>query len=130
MREMAAALRALRENRILGITPDLLQQPGKGIEVTLFGRRAWLPPGPAFLASRTGAPFLPCFFRKEASYYRLSCQSPIEVPSAGDREVIVREAMQEWCRRFERFLCEQPDMWLFWLDRRWGRWLESSPAVA
>src|SRR5205823_3075733 len=56
MREMAAALRALRENRILGITPDLLQQPGKGVELTLFGRRAWLPPGPAFLASRTGAP--------------------------------------------------------------------------
>ena len=43
-------------------------------------------------------------------------------------DTIVREGMQEWCRRFERFLRHHPDMWLFWLDRRWGRWIEQGSA--
>jgi len=123
MREMSAALRALRENRMLAVTPDLLQEPGRGIEVTLFGRTACLPPGPAFLASRTGAPFVPCFFWKEGDRYRLAAEEPIEAPGRGDRETVTRGMMQEWCRRFEAFLRRRPDMWLFWLDRRWARWL-------
>ena len=41
MRELVAAVTALRANKILGITPDLLQEPGKGVEVTFFGRKAF-----------------------------------------------------------------------------------------
>src|SRR5207253_11154199 len=116
MREMAAALNALRNNRILAITPDLLQTPKKGVRVRFFGREAYLPAGPAFLASRTGAPLVPCFFWKEAGRYRMSCEEPIEVPARAD-EAGLTAVMQEWCRMFEGFLRAHPDMWLFWLDK-------------
>ena len=128
MRELVAAVTALRANKILGITPDLLQDPGKGVQVTLFGRKAWLPPGPAYLASRTGASLVPSFFWNDGKRYRLSCEAPIEVRGSGDREAIVQEAMQEWSRLFEQFLRRHPDMWLFWLDKRWGRWIEAAHA--
>jgi lauroyl/myristoyl acyltransferase len=123
LREMAAALGALRENRMLGINADLLQEPGKGVVVRLFGREACLPPGPAFLALRTGAPLIPCFHWKDGDRYRLYCEEPVEIPSTRDREEAVRAGMQEWARRFERFIARHPDMWLFWLDKRWAAWL-------
>ena len=58
---MAAALRALRRNHVLAMTPDLVQRPGTGVPVTLFGRMVELPAGAFFLAVRTGAPLLPSF---------------------------------------------------------------------
>lgn len=128
MREVGAALGALRENNVLAITPDLLQEPRQGVAVTLFGRTAHLPPGAAFLASRTGAPIIPAFFWTEGARYWLTCEAPIYVPERGDAGVI-QAAMQEWATRFEAFARRRPDMWLFWLDRRWGRWLEQ-PAGA
>jgi KDO2-lipid IV(A) lauroyltransferase len=129
VRELAAAVAALRQNRILGITPDLLQDPGRGVEVALFGRIARLPAGPAYLARRTGAAFVPSFFWKEDYRYRLACEEPIEVSGHGDTEHAVQEGMQAWARRFEAFVRRHPDMWLFWLDKRWGRWLATAPAA-
>ena len=38
-------------------------------------------------------------------------------------------AAQEWADRFERFVRAHPDMWQFWLDKRWRRWL-ASPAAS
>jgi lauroyl/myristoyl acyltransferase len=126
LREVVAAVAALRAKKLLGITPDLLQDPGKGVEVAFFGRKAWLPPGPAYLASRTGACLVPSFFWHDGARYRLTCEAPIEVPASGDREAVTRDMMQEWCRLFEQFLRRHPDMWLFWLDKRWGQWIEST----
>jgi KDO2-lipid IV(A) lauroyltransferase len=129
VRELAATVSALRQNRVLAITPDLLQEPGRGVPVTLFGRTAHLPGGPAYLARRTGAAFVPSFFWKDGGRYRLICEEPIEVERKGDTESAVQAGMQEWCRRFERFVRRHPDMWLFWLDKRWGRWLAEAPAA-
>lgn len=79
--EMTAILRALRRNRVLALTPDLVQKRGTGIAVQLFGRSVDLPPGAFFLAVRTGAPLIPVFFHQEGRRYRLWAQAPLE-PSA------------------------------------------------
>jgi hypothetical protein len=59
----------------------------------------------------------------------MTCEEPIEVDKEGDTESAVQAGMQEWCHHFERFVRRHPDMWLFWLDKRWGRWLAEAPAA-
>lgn len=124
--EMTSALRTLRRNRVLAMTPDLVQRPGTGIPVTLFGRPVELPAGPFFLAVRTGAPFLPSFVTYEAGKYRLWSHPPLVVDPTLDRDAAVAAIAQEWTTLFEQYLREHPDMWQFWLDKRWARWLDEA----
>jgi lauroyl/myristoyl acyltransferase len=129
--EITTAVRALRKNRLLALTPDLPQKPGTGVPVTLFKRRVELPAGPFFLATRTGAPLLPAFFHHEDGRYRLWAHPPLEIPTLVDpndadaRNAAIAGAAQEWAALFEAFLREHPDMWQFWLDKRWVKWLET-----
>jgi len=129
--EMTTAVRVLRKNHVLALTPDLIRRPGTGVTVRLFGRPVDLPAGPFFLAVRTGAPLLSSFLWEEGGRYRGRTDGPIEIVPTGDRERDVAAVAQAWTTGFERFVREHPDMWLFWLDRRWRRWLlESSAAGA
>lgn len=123
MREMAAAVGALRRNRVLALTPDLLQQPGRGVPVSLWGRTVRLPAGAAVLAGRTGAPLLPSYTVPEGDGYRLVVEAPIPVGDVRRDAAEPARVMQEWADRFDRFLRCHPEMWLFWLDKRWGAWL-------
>ena len=120
--EMTAAVRVLRKNRILALTPDLLRRPGTGVTVRLFNREAELPAGAFFLAVRTGAPLLCSFFWEEGGRYWARTDR-MEITLTGDRDPDVAAVAQEWTTRFERFIRAHPDMWLFWLDKRWRRWL-------
>ena len=126
--EMAAAVRTLRKNRGLALTPDLIRRPGTGVRVRLFGRDAELPSGAFFLAVRTGAPLLCSFFWEEGGRYRPRTDSPMEVTLTGDRDRDIAALAQEWAARFERFVRAHPDMWQFWLDKRWRQWL-GTPAT-
>jgi lauroyl/myristoyl acyltransferase len=127
--EMTAALRVLRKNRVLAITPDLIQKPGSGIRVALFGREAELPAGAFFLSARTGAPILPSFFHHEAGRYRLWTHPPLRVDAGSDLNAGISEGAQQWAALFEAFVREHPDMWQFWLDKRWTRWLRNATRV-
>jgi lauroyl/myristoyl acyltransferase len=126
--EMTAAVRVLRRNHVLALTPDLLRRPGTGVTVQLFGRPVDLPAGAFFLAARTGAPMLSSFLWEKDGRYWGRTDGPIEFVPTGDRERDVTAIAQEWTTGFERFVREHPDMWLFWLDRRWRRWLLDTPA--
>ena len=125
--EMLTAVRTLRKNRVLALTPDLLRRPGTGVRVRLFGREADLPAGAFFLAVRAGAPLLSSFFWEENGRY-WARTDPLELAPTGDRARDVAAVAQEWATRFEQFVRAHPDMWLFWLDRRWRRWLMAAPA--
>lgn len=122
--EMTAALRALRKNRVLALTPDLIQRHGSGIPVRLFGRTADLPAGPFFLAAHTKAALLPSFFHRQEGRYRLWAHEPLLSDAELDRDARIADMAQQWAGLFEAFLREHPDMWQFWLDKRWGRWLD------
>ncbi len=127
--EVTLAVRALRQGKVLALTPDLIQRPGTGIPVTLFGRRVELPAGAFFLAQRTGAPLLPSFCHREAECYRLWCHDPLEPMATGDRDAILADMAQRWTDLFEGFLHDHPEMWQFWLDKKWRRWLAETPVT-
>jgi lauroyl/myristoyl acyltransferase len=123
LQEMMSAVRVLRKNRVLSITPDLLRAPGTGVPVRLFNRVAEIPAGPFFLSARTGSPIIPAFFHHQDGKYRLRSLPTINVSGEGDVEKHIAEAAQQWTGHFEAFLRKHPDMWQFWLDKRWSQWL-------
>jgi lauroyl/myristoyl acyltransferase len=106
--EMTAALRALRKNRVLALTPDLIQRPGTGVPV----------------APHTKAALLPSFFHRQEGRYRLWAHEPLASDPGLDRDARIADMAQQWASLFESFLREHPEMWQFWLDKRWGRWLD------
>ncbi len=123
--EMAAAVKALKRNRVLALTPDLLQPRRKGIPVSLFGRTAELPPGPFFLSARMGTPLMAIFVGREEGRFRLDLHGPLVPDPACDRDAAVADLAQQWASHFEAFVRANPDRWQFWLDRSWQRWLHS-----
>jgi len=91
--------------------------------VRLFGREVHIPAGPFFLASRSDAPAMPAFCHWEAGRYHRWAGPRLEAPEGADRDRAVQELAQQWAGLFESFVREHPDMWQFWLDKRWARWL-------
>jgi lauroyl/myristoyl acyltransferase len=136
---------ALREGRVLFITPDLPQKRGRGVAVRFFDREIYLPPGPAVLAVRTGAPLLMLTARLSGRRQRLMVCGPFAGgggqvpfrgapgPAAGDlspsqsRRVAVRQRLQWFATHFEQFLIEQTPLWYLWGDKRWTRLLHGDP---
>lgn len=123
MMEVTLALRALRKNQVLALTPDLIARPGKGIPVRWFDRDLHLPAGAFFLAARTGAPLIPSFFIETGGTYQILSQEVLPLPECDSLEGTVAAAAQAWADEFAAFLRQHPDMWQFWLDRRWRRWM-------
>ena len=129
--DAVALIRVLRSGRVLGITPDVLVPEDQGMPVTMFGRTVSLAPGFAFLAMRSGAPVLTSHLEwltpenpREARI-RVHCHPPMRMPEGGNREAL-REAMQSWCSHYETLLRQNPENWLFWLDKNWTRVLQGS----
>jgi lauroyl/myristoyl acyltransferase len=128
IKEAVAYLKILKAGKLLAITPDLLADPPRGIETRLFGRQARLHGGAFALALLAQAPMIRVFGRwsSDSSAVVMFDRAPA-IPGAGDRDAAVRAAAQDWCRWFEEKLRANPENWLFWLDKRWSRFLRATP---
>lgn len=102
---------ALRDNKAVALLSDR-DLKGRGVEVEFFGERTTLPPGPATLALRTGAPLFPVgtFFAGNHGY-RVVVRPPIPVPEHGSRTEKVSEMTQALAREMEELIREAPDQW-------------------
>lgn len=83
----------------------------KGWPVTLCGRRATFPAGPARLAARTGAALLPacCLRGRDGALISRFLE---EVRLAGESPAQLHDATQRLADRFEPILREYPGQWL------------------
>ena len=119
----AVCVDALRDGRILVITPDIAQKSREGTPVRWLDRRAYLPTGPASLAMLAEVRLIPLFARYRAHVHVAYCEEPIAVASLsreqGGRKEAVRRAMQSWADGFSSFIRECPQAWFLWGDSRW-----------
>jgi lauroyl/myristoyl acyltransferase len=118
---------ALREGRVLFITPDLPQKRGRGVAVRFFDREIYLPPGPAVLAVRTGAPLLMLAARLHGQRQRLVVCARCPGGPSQSRAEGVRQRLQWFATCFEQFLIEQTPLWYLWGDKRWTGLLHGDP---
>jgi lauroyl/myristoyl acyltransferase len=128
IKDAVAYLSVLKRGKVLAITPDLLADPGKGVETQIFGRTTRLHGGAFAIAILARAPMLRLSFswQSDSSVLALFERVPESFDSS-DRDVAIRASVQDWCRWFEEKLRANPENWLFWLDKRWSRFLREPP---
>jgi KDO2-lipid IV(A) lauroyltransferase len=101
---------ALGQNKAVALLSDR-DLKGRGVEVEFFGEKTTLPPGPATLALRTGAPLFPVATYFEDRGHRVVITSAIPVPEEGTRSEKVRAMTQELAHRMEKLISEAPQQW-------------------
>jgi KDO2-lipid IV(A) lauroyltransferase len=108
MRKLEAAL---AENKAVALLSDR-DLKGRGVEVEFFGERTTLPPGPATLALRTGAPLFPVatYFEGDNGY-RVVVTPPLSIPGEGSRSEKVVAVTQALARELEALIRQAPDQW-------------------
>ena len=115
-------LGALRRDEVVALVADR-DLAGDGIEVTMFGRPATLPAGPATLALRTGKPLIMARVLRIASE-RFSVRGvPVEAERTGHVATDVAALTTALASRFEAAIAEAPDQWWaafqpYWTDQR------------
>jgi KDO2-lipid IV(A) lauroyltransferase len=115
-------LQDLRENKAVAIVVDRPVSKEKGVEVTFFGKKAYVPGGPAALALKAGATILPGFVwygRKNHFYLRAFAPiypQPYQGPAEREREIA--RLMQAIYAALEEIIAEWPTQWFmfrpFW----------------
>ena len=97
------------------------QKMNDGILAQLFGMPAMSPSALAGLALRFNCPVVPAVCRRLGpARFVMRVEAPLQVPASGDRARDVAVMTQAVNDRFEVWIREQPDQWL-WLHRRWPK---------
>jgi KDO2-lipid IV(A) lauroyltransferase len=101
---------AIADNKAVALLSDR-DLKGKGVAVEFFGETTTLPPGPATLAVRTGAPLFPvgCYFRDGG--YRVVVHEALSVPEEGNRTEKVAAMTQTLAKELEEIISEAPQQW-------------------
>ena len=106
-------LHALRNNRAVGILPDMAPPAGSGIRIDFLGSPAHASTAPARLAALTGAAVIPVFapWSEKLRCYTLRLLPP--VPITGDEVAGTRRIHAV----IETAVREHPEQFLWLLDR-------------
>lgn len=109
-----AVLKALRENRAVGILIDQNASAAEGVFVDFFGRKACASTALARLAARSGATVIPGFalWSETEGRYVLRFYPPLEITGQVARDTQRLHAL------LESVIREHPEQWL-WIHRRW-----------
>ena len=112
-------IRALRQNKTVGILSDQNVAAREGVFVDFFGRPACTGIGLAAMAMGSGAPVLPFFMpRMKDGRYKLMGLPAVPVDDTGDYEKDLATNTQRFTRVIEEMVRQYPEQW-FWLHQRW-----------
>ena len=91
---------------------------GRGIAVPFFGRPASSNPFPALIARVAEIPlYAAAVVRTKGAHFVMRVE-PVEVPRGGDRDADVLATTAALQARFEQFIRDNPEQWM-WAHRRW-----------
>lgn len=113
-----AAYSWLKRGGVLGVLIDQ-DTSVKGVFCDFFGRPAYTPAGPAYLALRTGASIVPMAIQlEEDGTHMVRVKEPIGVPESLDTEACVQTVMQACTQAIEDYIRHRPTQWV-WMHERW-----------
>ena len=118
-RAMKRLLRAMRDNRVVGILLDQNVAWYEGVFVPFLGHMACTNKGLALVAERTGSPVIPVFsVRRPDGKYRIVFEPAVQLQHTGDKVRDIEENTARFTRVIETYVMAHPDHW-FWFHRRW-----------
>jgi lauroyl/myristoyl acyltransferase len=101
----------LKRNELLAIVGDK-DYTSNGEYIEFFGKKAFIPKGPAFFSLKTGAPILlTVVVRKSDDTFRVSIDKPISFEPTGDRDKDITALMREYLKVMESYIRETPEQW-------------------
>jgi phosphatidylinositol dimannoside acyltransferase len=105
-------LKALRDGEIVCLLCDR-DLDRSGVDVEFFGERTTLPPGPATLSIRTGAPILPVgvYFTSKPNGHHAVIRPPLSIERRGGLRQDVARVTQELARELEFLIRMAPEQW-------------------
>lgn len=111
-------LTVLKEGAFVAFLGDRSFGPTKKTKVSMFGKTAFLPNGPAFFALKTNSFVLPCFIvRENKYYYRFIFKEPIEY-NADNGKGNVEEIIKDYSKVLEEYISKYPEQW-YMFERCW-----------
>jgi phosphatidylinositol dimannoside acyltransferase len=116
----AKCLEKIREGGYVALVSDR-DLSGTGVPVRMFGKTTKLPPGPAVLSLRSGAPLIPAciYHRKDGTWYTI-VMDPIDGGVTGETPENVAILTQRLAECFEQMIARDPAQWhafgRMWLD--------------
>ena len=114
-------IKALSQNRVVGILIDQRAKRSEGVWADFFGRKAPTTPSLAVLAMKTKAPVMPVFMIRDGfQKHRLLIKEPLELFETGNIKKDVEANTQLFNHTLESMIRQHPDQW-FWVHRRWER---------
>jgi phosphatidylinositol dimannoside acyltransferase len=116
----AKCLEKIREGGYVALVSDR-DLSGTGVPVRMFGKTTKLPPGPAVLALRSGAPLIPaCIYHRPDGTWHTWVMDPIDGGVTGETPENVAILTQRLAECFERMIARDPAQWhafsRMWLD--------------
>jgi lauroyl/myristoyl acyltransferase len=118
---LKVSIDALRQGKMLFLTPDTPRKPDEGVPVTILGKTVHFPTGVFIMSLRTGAPVLPVWWYWKDGCYRVSYSQPIELDRGGNLRKKAADAVKQWGDNVDIFIRQHPEMWWNWLDKRWTK---------
>lgn len=112
-------LRAIKENRIIGILLDQNMDWYEGVFVPFLGLPACTNKGLALMAYKTKAPVIPVFSVRDANgRYRIIFEKEVDLIRTGDKTRDIEENTALFTKIIDRYVRQYPDQW-FWFHKRW-----------
>jgi len=118
-RSMRKLMRAIRQNKMVGILLDQNVDWYDGVFINFLGRRACTNKGLALMALKTGAPVIPVLsVRQKDGRYCIVFEDEVRLKRSGDKTRDVEENTALFTGAIEDYIRQYPDHW-FWFHMRW-----------
>ena len=116
---MKGCIKALGENKAVGILTDQAIRPDQSIEVDFFGQRATHTPLASILSRKFGIDLIPAYIStKDYINYHVKVYPPIKSIKTDNQEDDLAKITQAQAKAMETVIKEHPKQW-FWMHRRW-----------
>ncbi len=116
---MKGMMKALRENRLLGILVDQNTSEKEGLLIDFFGKKARHTPSAAILARKYDAIIIPGFIKTDNhKTFEITFYDPIQTKVSEDKDKDILNSVKKQALITQQIIEEKPDEW-FWIHKRW-----------
>jgi len=113
-------MKAIKENRSVGIFVDQNTAKSEGLDVEMFGLKALHTPSAALIAKKFDVPIIPVFIQKDKNKYKIIFKDAI-------LEKDIQKSVQLQSKVIEEMIKEKPEEW-YWFHRRFKHYYEEKYA--
>jgi len=122
---MKGCIKALSQNKAIGILVDQAIRPNQSIEVDFFGQRATHTPLASILSRKFGIDLIPAFISTEDyKHYHVKIYEPIETLKTENQEKDLAKLTQAQADAMQVAIEAHPKEW-FWMHKRWKHTLQN-----